>query len=313
MRCAITKTGFFPTILLPAVMGAAITPSLALCQETPAPSPSPASSSPVPGPRGPVFDVISIRPSTPGESWLISDPPDGYRVLAQPLGRTILRAYFPRILQSRVALLQGAPGWVWDDAYDVVAKVAPGDMAEWETQRLNMGSLASGTMLQKMLQAALAERCKLVVHRVPMEISGYVLVLKKHGPNLDQMKEALPDETVPPDAHRISGGGSATLPTPGPGSEKTYFQTSMASLAADLTLSWFGAVEDRTGLTGKYDFTLQKREDVSSPPPAGQTIVPATDPRPSPWNLEKLGLELKVIQIPMEGLVIDHIERPSAN
>lgn len=270
MRCAIPKTGFFPTILLPAVMGAAITPPLALCQENPAPSPSPASSSPVPGLRGPVFDVISIRPSTPGESWLISDTPDGYRVLAQPLGRTILRAYFPRILQGRVALLQGAPGWVWDDAYDVVAKVAPGDMAEWETQRLNMGSLASGTMLQKMLQAALAERCKLVVHRVPMEISGYALVLKKHGPNLDQMKEALPDETVPADAHRISGGGSATLPTPGPGSEKTYFQTTMASLAADLTLSWFGAVEDRTGLTGKYDFTLQKREDVSSPPRPGR-------------------------------------------
>ena len=80
--------------------------------------------------------------------------------------------------------------------------------------------------------------------------------------------------------------------------------TSMGSLAAELSVLMPMPVEDRTGLTGKYDFVVPRRSDLLS-----------TDDlsRSTSWGIEELGLELKPSKIPMEPLVIEHIERPSPN
>jgi uncharacterized protein (TIGR03435 family) len=64
-------------------------------------------------------------------------------------------------------------------------------------------------------------------------------------------------------------------------------------------------VLDRTGLTGKYDFTLNWS------PQTGTTST--TDPLPSLFTAvqEQLGLKLEPQRGPVEYLVIDHVEKPS--
>jgi uncharacterized protein (TIGR03435 family) len=246
------------------------------------------------------FEVVSIRPSKPGEikSGKGEITPDEYRAVGWPLAFTIEYAYVPQMFWSREVL--GAPDWIWKDNYDVVAKVSPADLDEWQKQGQHWGPMVQNVMLQSMLQAALAERCKLVAHLVPTKIPGYALVLSVHGPNWKNLKESKADEKVPIEAQKVTSEGGMMVPImPGKEPVLVFFQTSMASLAARLTgITGAHPVVDRTGLTGKYDFPLTRW---------------STNGDPSDWDLGVLGLKLQPIMVPAQALVIDHIERPSAN
>jgi uncharacterized protein (TIGR03435 family) len=69
-------------------------------------------------------------------------------------------------------------------------------------------------------------------------------------------------------------------------------------------------VVDKTGLTGKYDFTLRWTPDM------GQGAdQPGADAGPSLFTAlqEELGLRLQPTKAPVDMLVIDHVELPSAN
>lgn len=239
------------------------------------------------------FDVASIRPSKPNSSWAYGIGPDNLRIMGLPLSRAIIMAYFPDGYGSKDRI-SGAPDWVRADPYDIVGKVAPPDQAEWQKQRL---ALANKVMLQGMLQALLADRCKLVVHRVPAEIQGYALVIAKRGPKLT---ETPADETLPTGV-RMPGGGILVPYQRGEAPRISYFGVSMATFAQNLKGFVAAPVVDQTGLTGKYDFVLDGRVDV----PSG--------PDPNNWDFDQLGLELKPVKLPTETIVIDHIERPSAN
>jgi uncharacterized protein (TIGR03435 family) len=83
-------------------------------------------------------------------------------------------------------------------------------------------------------------------------------------------------------------------------------------------------VIDNTGLTAKYDFTLQWTPDTNQgarlkPFDDGQSAagntLPAENSEPSLFTAiqEQLGLKLKSEKDSVPLLVIDHIERPSAN
>jgi uncharacterized protein (TIGR03435 family) len=93
----------------------------------------------------------------------------------------------------------------------------------------------------------------------------------------------------------------------------------MASLATLLSsLGGQGAgrqIEDKTGLTGRYDITI-KPPDMGTPPTPGDAggAALASDPTSMLFTLvEGLGLKLESGKQPVETLVIDHIERPSEN
>jgi uncharacterized protein (TIGR03435 family) len=250
----------------------------------------------------PTFEVVSIRPSAPNAatSWLFT--PDGYRMTGVPLSRVVLMAYFPgSALQSN--RLKNMPTWVTTDRYDIQAKVAPADVAEW--QKNHSAMKPKNEMLQAMLQAMLAERCKLVVHRVQAEMEGEALVIGKHGPKL---KEAKPGEELPKGVN-LPGDGVAVGSVRGAPLQWTFHHASMDALRSFLaTGARGGNLEDRTGLTGSYDFMLSKREDYVAP--AEQVGNP--DPADF-WNLEALGLELRPVKVIGEVIVVDHIERPSEN
>jgi uncharacterized protein (TIGR03435 family) len=58
-------------------------------------------------------------------------------------------------------------------------------------------------MAQTMLQNALADRCKIAVHRVARLIDGYALVVANHGPNRKNLVESKPDDAIPDRAEKI--------------------------------------------------------------------------------------------------------------
>ena len=78
-------------------------------------------------------------------------------------------------------------------------------------------------------------------------------------------------------------------------------------------------VVDHTGLTGRYDFTLKWTPDQSQFASFGAPIPPP-DPNdanapPSLYTAlqEQLGLKMEATKTNVDVMVIDHIEKPSAN
>ncbi len=70
-------------------------------------------------------------------------------------------------------------------------------------------------------------------------------------------------------------------------------------------------VVDHTGLTGKYDFTIRFAREL----PPGAIRDNEGDQEPSIFEAlrEQLGLRLVPEKGPVEYLVIDNVEKPSAN
>jgi uncharacterized protein (TIGR03435 family) len=255
---------------------------------------------PAPPAKPHTFDVVSIRPSGPDKQWHFGVSPTGFSQHAMPLETTIILAYFPRNSFSP-ELLVGAPPWLSKDLYDIDAKVAPEDLENWKMQ-----NLVHTQILQAMLQAALADRCKLVVHRIPTEIQGWALVIAKDGP---KFKEAPPDEVLPTGVKLSDGGVMAFTGENRTKIEWTYHSAPMASLATQLTLSGH-PVEDKTGLTGKYQFVL-RRIDMTE---EQNGMVSSEEHNPANvWDLAALGLKVVPLKMPAETIVIDHVERPSEN
>ena len=104
------------------------------------------------------------------------------------------------------------------------------------------------------------------------------------------------------------------MPASGPGRLSLGARNVTMGLIASALPDW-GALErpvlDRTGLTGTYDFTLEWTPDThnSATPDAdtssGSTFLEALK--------EQLGLKLEAQKGPIDFIVVDHIEHPSAN
>ena len=204
---------------------------------------------------------------------------------------------------ERQDLISGMPDWAKSERYDIQAKVSGDDMALWRE--------LSDSDRRVMVQAILADRFKLKVRREPKDVPLYELVVAKTGAKVKESKPGDPKELKGPDGNVVRG----MLHT-GQG-QFTAQNESMADLA--LTLSDYAdrQVIDKTGLTGRYDFTLQfapepghgpeYRHPGSPPPPdaVGPSVFTAVQ--------EQLGLKLEPAKQPVEGLVVDQVERPAGN
>jgi uncharacterized protein (TIGR03435 family) len=97
-------------------------------------------------------------------------------------------------------------------------------------------------------------------------------------------------------------------------------------LAHSLSPQLGHTVLDKTGLTGKYDYTLQwTPDDAAMPMPGGQgagpggaqghetNTVEAGGPSLFTAIEEQLGLKLESTKGSVDVIVIDHIDLPSAN
>ena len=71
---------------------------------------------------------------------------------------------------------------------------------------------------------------------------------------------------------------------------------------------------DRTGLEGRYDFTVEfAAEPNGGPLPASDAAADLPGPTFIQALRDQLGLKLESVKADIRLLVIDHIERPSGN
>jgi uncharacterized protein (TIGR03435 family) len=267
--------------------------------------------------KHPKFEVISIkRHSADGTPAQLGPTPEGFRSIGLPMFGLFQWAY---ALPKQRGLLrgdqiEGDPGWLSTELYDVVAKVEQADLADWQQPEMRQ------TMLRAMLQAMLAERCKVLVHYGSKEAAVYQLVIAKSGPKFQQAGTV---DTAELRQQHPEGGimrGSVTMAVPGP-NRTQYYAISMSILANTILSSLAGRpVIDKTGLAGYYDLALPSSALRRPPPPPPPGASPPLDAPSPPLEdesifsaLEALGLRLQPAKGRVEALVIDHVERPSEN
>ncbi|HWG18490.1 MAG TPA: TIGR03435 family protein [Acidobacteriaceae bacterium] len=253
------------------------------------------------------FEVVSIRRDTAGGPQYIGRPTaDGYQMKNLFLGYLIFMAYAPHTGAAAVYgtdQIVGMPAWLTgdDDHYDVDAKISPEDMADWQNP------VKQPAMLQPMLQAMLAERLKLVVHRSTKEAPVYLLAIGKNGL---KFKRTNPD-ALHSDARTMPGGGYLSREEEGGQMMVHYFDISMGQLARYLARS--GRSKIGPVWTGRYDVTVHRPLPPATQPD-GSSGTGATDPGPDAGSIaEQLGLRLQPEKAQVETLVIDHVEKPTEN
>ena len=269
--------------------------------------------------KHPKFEVISIRRHTAESGPVQTGPtPSGFRSIGLPMFAIFQLAYAlpnqPGVLRGDRVV--GDPGWLTSELYDVVAKVDQADLADWQKPAMRQ------TVLRAMLQAMLAERCKVVVHYGSKEAPVYDLVIAKGGP---KFKRAETVDTAELRQKHPTGGimrGTGTMAVDGP--KTTQFYAISVTTFANTILSSLAdrPIVDKTGLTGYYDLALPSSalQPPSPPPPPPVTSQPLDAPSPPLEDEsiftampEALGLRLEPAKGRVETLVIDHVERPSEN
>src|SRR5215475_10615295 len=123
----------------------------------------------------PQFDAASVKPSVAGNlggSTFEFLPGGGLRITNGTLRAMLETAYEVREFQTI-----GGPSWVGSEHYDILAKNSNAPLTGTGAENIKT------TRLQ--LQALLAERFKLQVHRETRELPEYALEVAKSGPKLD--------------------------------------------------------------------------------------------------------------------------------
>ena len=95
----------------------------------------------------------------------------------------------------------------------------------------------------------------------------------------------------------------------------------MADIIRELALTLGRPVMDKTGFTGEFDLNLNYTDDaLAKSPVSAAPDDPAGNRLPAEPNLsivfaamQQLGLKLEPAKGPVEVLVVDHAERPTAN
>jgi uncharacterized protein (TIGR03435 family) len=197
----------------------------------------------------------------------------------------LLRGAYGITMPSQIV---GLPGWADSDLYDIEAKADTATVEAWKS----MSPQDRRAQTRLMEQALLADRCQLKVHYETREMAVYELVAAKGGVKL---KEVSPDEHG---MAKFSSGKIEAQPA------------TLPNLTSNLSLNVGRLIIDKTGLTGKYDFTLTWAPDNHAAPSDS-----ASDSGPDIFTAlkEQLGLELVPAKAPVDVLIVDHIERPSPN
>jgi len=219
------------------------------------------------------FDVASIKPAPPGpgNTTMKFEPGGRFRATGAPLNALIQMAYGVKDFQ-----VSRGPKWADSesyDAYDIVAKPAA-------------GVTLNRSQLKVALQALLADRFRLKIHREIKDLPMYSLVVAKNGPKLTKNIDA--------------PGPEATM---GSGQLKGS-KISMSILAGMLAQLLDRTVRDDTGISGDFDVKLDWTPDQTANMD-GPSIFSALQ--------EQLGLKLNAQKGPVEMIIIDGAKRPSAN
>jgi uncharacterized protein (TIGR03435 family) len=259
------------------------------------------------GAKAPTFDVVSIHPNNPdnhmGHTFMLQDR---FSAMGISLKSLIGFAYDTKTEDQ----ISGVPGPTGSARFDVEAKMDEETAAALRKLPNEERQMQHGLMMQAML----ADRFKLKVHHEKKEIAVYELVIGKGG---FKLRAADPKNTYPNGIKGLDGLSHAGMAMISDG-RLTGQSISMQNLADYVSGQVSRIVEDKTGLTGKYDVTLRwaPEDNRATPPSDGrQDAAPATESGPSIFTAlqEQLGLKLESAKEPVDTIVVDHVEMPSEN
>ena len=235
----------------------------------------------------PSFEVATIKPSKPGQQgqgFLVRG--DQFTTINTSLMSIIEFAYDMQANQ-----VVGGPPWITSDKFDIAGKPdtpgAPSDK-QWKG----------------MIKKLLADRFQLKFHQQSKEMPAYVLTVAKNGPKLTK-SDGDPNGLPGLFFHQLGQlyVRNATMED---------FTHLMQAVVLDRP------VVDQTGIKNRWDFVLKWTPDdsqfggmgVKAPPPSN-----AADAPPPLFTAiqEQIGLKLEAKKAPVEIMVIDHVEKPSAN
>jgi uncharacterized protein (TIGR03435 family) len=271
--------------------------------------------------------MFCIIPCTPGERLTVLGARVDIRYMS--LRNLMITAY--RIKSYQLS----GPDWMQHQRFDIAAK---------------MPDSATAAQLPELLQALLAERFKLAIHRENKEMPVMALVVGKNGVHLEPAAAdadaiAARAAAAPGGRGLYTGDGEAHLGDNGvtvtgasygplrgtpPGNGAPRFDllaVSMPGLVDLLAAHVDRPVIDMTELKGRYQ--MQFTMDLPPPPPPGAggeeggrkgggpgSGPPMVDPlREGLFKaIEKAGLKLEKRTAPVATIVIDHMEKtPTEN
>jgi uncharacterized protein (TIGR03435 family) len=199
----------------------------------------------------------------------------------------------------------GLPRWQFPTVFMIEAK---GD-SEADAKMAALTKEQQLAEQQHMFQALLAERFKLKTHWETKEGDIFNLVVAKGGSKLGA------EGSMPPSTQELKNFGDYPMPPIYQRNDRRGYDYiahggSMEMWVAMLTAEFGRPVNDKTGLTGKYDFVIKYKgaresdrsaDDMDPMPPLDRALQ------------EQLGLKLEAAKGPVKLLVIDHVEKPGEN
>jgi len=240
--------------------------------------------------KKPGIEVATIKPSEPGRPGKLFTM-RGLDVLTinTTLSDLMIMAYNLHAKQ-----IIGMPAWAEADKYDI-------------TMRPDVPGQPNLAQMKILIQKLVVDRFELKFHSEKKELSVYTITVAKTGSKLTKSQ-----------ADPNSNGSQLFGRAP----QGTNFNVRNATLT-EVAGTLQGAVLDKpvldqTGLSGKYDFTLKFTPDASQMLSFGPAAPPAADTVDAFPDLftafqQQLGLKLESTKAPADVMVIDKVEKPSAN
>ncbi len=243
------------------------------------------------------FDVTAIKRLGPGGAPVpgVGDvilPGGAFRDPGTTLRNLIETAYDFHDLGLKIV---GLPKWGEDTIWIINAKAGP-DYPAVISPNQNRENVKA------MLRSLLADRFQLKIHQEQRPTKVLVLQVKKGGAKLTEVPAPVPPEkegypSIDYRRGRLVGK-----------------KVSVGHFVTDMTLLLKQRVEDKTGLTGFYDFDekweVPRREGDPAP-----TRAPSEEELAQLFSAldQNLGLVLKPETLPADFWVVDHVEIPGEN
>lgn len=276
------------------------------------------------------FEVASVKPAGPldPQKILVGQAHIGVKIDGSQvdLGMLSLNDLLPIAFRVKPYQIAG-PDWLGQNRFDIRAKLPEG---------------ATADQMPDMLQALLVDRFKLTFHRENRDHPVYALVVAKGGsklkPGVDEPEPPIDEKaksfalpsldgtqgrvTQTGNGFVVRGGVTGTMRAT-PGADGVHLEASSMTIAVMIeTIARFvdRPIIDTTELKGKYQIKLDislsdvmqmmRTSGLGMPQlPAGVNLPGADGPSSIFNGLQELGLKLEPRKLPVETIVVEHVER----
>lgn len=279
------------------------------------------------------FDAASVKVADPSASRRAATGGPG----SGAPGRYSVRAALIDIMKTAYGVaddqISGGPEWLRSTLYEVDA-IMPRDTTK--------------ERFQTMLQNLLVQRFHLSIHRETQNFPAFALVMAEGGPKFKETGAGAAGGAGSPEPGGAGAAANSRAPTtdpngfpvlpPGPHTGEILWRGNLLCKFQERSMAYFAdrlgimiyydvlgpssrgkapRVFDKTGLNGKYDFTLEfacercvAASPTDSPAPADGTAAGSDGPSIYQAVEKQLGLKIvKARDVPLEVLVVDRAER----